>query len=47
MPKVRDAMQSYLYLTFYMELAFLSMILSFSLGEQAVGSIPIPRKIRF
>lgn len=35
MPKVRDAMQSYLYLTFYMELAFIN----FSLGEQAVVGI--------
>lgn len=42
MPKVRDAMQSYLYLTLPLHgTCFLLMILSFSLGEKAVLGIHI------
>lgn len=46
MPKVRDAMQSYLSIPYLLHgTDFLSMILSFSLGQQAVVvGIHIPRK---
>lgn len=45
MPKVRDATYAKLSIPYLLHgTCFLSMILSFSLGGQAVGSIYIPRK---
>lgn len=45
MPKVRDATYAKLSIPYLLHgTCFLSMILSFSLGEQAVVGIPIPRK---
>lgn len=45
MPKVRDATYAKLSIPYLLHrTCFLSMILSFSLGEQAVVGIYIPRK---